>query len=217
MKHGCGKMCSAACQIESKKRRVSRNCAVCGAAFDIAQSRISRAGHGRVGRFCSRECAWAGAENTPPVERFWRYVTASDAAQCWEWQGSLSSHGYGQLGAGKRGASPLGAHRLSWEIHHGPIPDHLFVLHECDNRRCVNPSHLFLGTCRDNAIDASAKGRVRHGEGHHAAKLTREIVVLCRLHYADRTASIRELARRYGVGQQAMSDAVHGRTWATVR
>jgi HNH endonuclease len=87
-------------------------------------------------------------------ERFWGRVDKS--GECWEWTGSLGSHGYGEFGvAGDR----VLAHRYSYELASGPIPDGLYVCHHCDNRRCVRPDHLFLGTARDNALDMVRKGR----------------------------------------------------------
>lgn len=214
LKYGAGKTCSAVCLIESRKNRVSITCAICGVIFERAKSRLTR--RPDAGQFCSRKCAGLGAKSVPIAERFWQFVFPNTPDECWEWQSSLSSHGYGQMSAGKGGGSPLSAHRISWELHRGPIPPRMFVLHHCDNRRCVNPAHLFIGTCHDNALDASAKGRLRHGEGHHAAILTEQTVVLCRRLYAAHQASIRALARRYGVQQKAMSDAVHGKTWAHI-
>lgn len=99
----------------------------------------------------------------PWQERFWKYVNKS--TDCWEWTGNKSRkiHGYGTLQINKR---PIGAHRLSWEIHYGKIPISLCVLHRCDNSICVNPKHLFLGTHRENAIDRTRKGRSAVGKKH---------------------------------------------------
>lgn len=90
-------------------------------------------------------------------EFFWTRIRKTD--YCWEWTGSMDGVGYGKI-VPHRGAKAVGAHRASWMIHNGKIPDGLVICHHCDNRRCVNPDHLFLGTQKDNVDDASRKGHL---------------------------------------------------------
>jgi len=86
---------------------------------------------------------------------------------CWEWTGVRSGSGYGRIQTrGRSKGAFVRAHRLSWEMHCGPIPDGFMVLHSCDNRGCVNPDHLFLGTQSDNMRDMSAKGRASRYRAH---------------------------------------------------
>jgi len=92
-----------------------------------------------------------------PMEvRFWRFVNKTD--ECWLWQGAkVGQGGYGNFGVDKKHHL---AHRVSYELANGPIPDGMWVLHRCDNPPCVNPDHLFLGTRSDNMKDAHQKGRI---------------------------------------------------------
>lgn len=182
-------------------------CATCGRGFRV------RPGLAEVRRFCSRGC-YAATQRVPREVAFWRHVNKTDT--CWLWTGARSNRhgqeGYGQFG--KYGESQQ-AHRISWELANGPIPDGLCVLHHCDVRPCVNPAHLFLGTKKDNSLDAVSKGRLPHGSGSKLAKLTEEQVIAARA-MRQSGASARSIASLYGVAPSTIKDVLSRRQWKHV-
>ena len=98
------------------------------------------------------------SKKRPVEERFWEKVKKS--TDCWNWTAGTNSKGYGRiLNSRKECEGEISAHRLSWVLHNGPIPEGLQVLHNCDNPPCVRPDHLFLGTNLDNMRDKKNKGR----------------------------------------------------------
>jgi len=102
------------------------------------------------------------APTTAPLEdRFWAKVIKNDDG-CWGWTGGTAKFGYGSIRDWKDGNRLWLAHRLSWTLHNGAIPQGMAVLHRCDNPPCNRPDHLFLGTKADNVADMIAKGRERH-------------------------------------------------------
>ncbi len=134
---------------------------------------------------------------------------------CWNWTKSLFEKGYGifkckSVTFGKA----IPASRASWILHFGD-PGKLFVCHKCDNRRCVNPSHLFLGTQVDNMTDASEKRRINHGEDRPQSKLTEENVREIRRLRQSGMGWLK-LAKKFGVNQSNIISAAMGKTWSHV-
>lgn len=105
-----------------------------------------------------------------PEQKFWSKVEILDKDSCWNWKRALSDVGYGI--AYFKG-NLIGAHRLAWILKKGPIPEGMMVCHRCDNKKCCNPNHHFLGSNHDNMKDLVAKGLSNKGEKNGRAKLTR--------------------------------------------
>ena len=130
-------------------------------------------------------------------------------ATCWEWQSSRRPDGYGEF---RLYRTTLRAHRVSWRLFNGPIPRGLCVLHHCDNRKCVRPSHLFLGTRPDNMADKIRKGRDLRGEAHPLAKLTEADVLAIRAS----TGTHKETAAQYGVSPSRISYIRTRKHWTLI-
>lgn len=150
----------------------------------------------------------------PPAEiseRFWPKVDRRSENECWHWKGSLS-RGYGQMSASRRGLAPLRAHRVAYELANGPISDGLVVRHKCDNPKCVNPSHLEVGSQRENALDMVARGR--HNPRsllnlNHDRVLPPEAASMIKT-LVSASMSQSEVARLFGVSRRTVSNYARG-------
>lgn len=149
--------------------------------------------------------------------RFWAKVDKSHGEDgCWEWAGARTGHdGKGAYGVIWQDGRQVGAHRVSYEMHHGPIPQGAVVMHACDNPPCVNPKHLSAGSLSDNNLDAFRKGRnhVARGEECNLARLTAADVEAIRSEYAEGGVTQRVLAAKYGTDFSNVSKILRGETW----
>lgn len=136
-------------------------------------------------------------------ERLWNLSATNSENACIEWIGYRTALGYGRVAHEGRA---IAAHRASWTVHNGEIPEGMCVLHRCDNRACINPSHLFLGTQAENMADMKAKARRRgvggaRGFAHQFAKATPEMVAEIRA-YAGKQA---DMVRKFGLSRPTVS------------
>ena len=163
----------------------------------------------------------------PLAERFWEKVARSDA--CWEWQGHRDAKGYGMIGL-PRSRRVDRAHRVAWTLVNGPIPRRMCILHHCDNRACVRPDHLFLGTQADNVADMISKGRgrsmagdahparrpgARIGERNGRARLTADDVRRIRMMRSE-GLEYRVIAAHFGVALPTIQHIVSGKNWSHI-
>ena len=151
------------------------------------------------------------------IERFWKYVDKKSDDECWEWVGANGKKGYGTISI--KGKTHK-AHRIVWVIHNGEIPEHeswhgLCVCHKCDNRTCVNPAHLFLGTCKENMQDREEKcrGADHRGEKQGQHKLTEKQVIEIREKYIPFVCSQAMLAKEYGVARTTIQSIIEYKSW----
>lgn len=138
------------------------------------------------------------------IERFFTKFQQGDG--CWEWKCGLTDKGYGQFWVKPQN---ILAHRVAYILEYGPIPEGMHVCHHCDNRKCVKPTHLFLGDNQANVTDKVTKGRQLTGENHPMAKLTLDEVKQIRA----AEGSQRQIAKRFGVTQATVSDILLRKIW----
>lgn len=220
-----------------RKTTIPRVCEVCGNDFSAQPWQVRNG----MGRYCSMKCVGisqrgpnytpqpprkyrASRATLPPFpERFWTHVDKSN--DCWEWRAGKMATGYGSC---RYNGSTQTTHRVAWQLTYGPIPAGMFVCHHCDNRICVRPDHLFLGTHADNMRDMAKKGRNyraictperpshNRGSGHGLSKLTEPDVAEIRRLYASGHYLQREIAERFGVNPGTVSGIVGRRSWRHV-
>jgi len=156
---------------------------------------------------------WRG-KRKPLSKRFWNKVNKKESDECWNWTACINTDGYGIIAVNGQADS---AHRVSWKIHHGEIPEGMCVCHKCDNPSCVNPNHLFLGTQEDNIKDMCRKGRAVHKLGEDApnAKLTEKEVIEIRRRYRN-GESVSAIAEKYPVGASMVYLIVRHQSWTHI-
>lgn len=185
----------------SKNNQVELICKRCAKRFSV------RASHAHRYINCSRACA----SNT--TANFWEQVDKT--SECWVWTGNKCRDGYGKI---KVRSKTVRAHRFSWELHFGPVPNGKFVLHNCpsgDNPSCVNPGHLWLGTNQDNVDDMFAKNRQNKakGEKHGLQKYSTEVIQEA-LRRRKAGEKICRIAESLGISASHMSGICRGRYWS---
>lgn len=189
----------------SKRRRATgpRFCPVCGGLLRLLRL-----------TFCSHRCRGLNSRNQTEA-RFWSKVKKT--ATCWLWVAGKTAKGYGTFKwHGKKSGL---AHKLSWELANGPVPSGRELCHNCpggDNKACVNPSHLFLGTHDMNMKDAMTKGRILCGSKLPTAKLTEGKVKLARRLYEKGGITYAKLGIKFGVSEGTIRLAVLGIKWRHV-
>lgn len=198
--------------------KLNKDCENCGKYFEYNPSRRPKA------RFCSGSCLskktghekqerrqakWDSDSEDETfqalINRFEKFVVKKNG--CWEWNGCINS----KYGAFRFRKKPQKAHRVSWVIHNGEIPDGLQVLHKCDNPPCTNPEHLFLGTNADNMKDMVSKKR--HVSGKR--KLTKEMIIHIRNLLKMGVPSAR-LSRDYKVSETCIYNIRHNISWKNI-
>ncbi|MFZ3166397.1 MAG: HNH endonuclease [Candidatus Methanoperedens sp.] len=133
---------------------------------------------------------------------------------CWEWKG-YTTNGYGRIHIN---GIPYLSHRVVWESIYGSIPLNMCVLHSCDNPKCCNPSHLFLGTVKDNNSDKENKGRGKHpvGEQHGRSKLTEKQVGEIRKLYSTKNYTQETIRKKYGISKGSIYYILKNREWVHI-
>lgn len=146
-----------------------------------------------------------------PWGKFLSYVKKTN--KCWEWQGSIGLNGYGSFSYQYKQYS---AHRTAYKLYKGEIPKGLFVCHTCDNRRCVNPKHLFLGTIQENVADMVAKGRSAKGEKHSQSKLTEPDILKIREIKKEKSLSNSKIAELFNVHRTCIDKIIRKKHWVHI-
>lgn len=146
------------------------------------------------------------------IRNFYKHFSQSE--DCWEWTACRDRDGYGIFNMGELGEN-FRANRASWIIHNGPIPKRMMVLHKCDNRPCVNPKHLFLGTNDENMKDMVNKGRAARGVKNVNSKITEHHAFMIK-HLSLAGNRICDIMKQLSLPRKTVEHVVYGNTWKHV-
>lgn len=157
-----------------------------------------------------------GRKDTPTTERFWAKVEKHGPDECWNWTGARQGLRR-EYGAFTLNGVRMGAHRASWTMHNGPVPEGLEVCHKCDNGLCVNPAHLWLGTHLDNMMDKIGKNRHNNprGSNNTASKLVESDIPKI-LKLREQGLSHRKISKHFGVSYTVIRLVLRGEIWKHV-
>lgn len=212
-------------EIPWSKGLLEKVCSVCAVTF----YRYSSDGKALIEEFCSRKCSGIGKTKKQPkiknkfdrLDLFWAKIDRTPGQgpnrDCWEWQGSFNIHGYGifhiQPTPYKGQAVP--AHRLIKELELGKdlLPKD-FSCHKCDNRKCVNPAHLFIGTHLVNILDMTTKNRQAKGSQKYNSVITEKEAYYIRFLSKDKTS--KEICKELGIGPHVVRNIRKGKSWKHV-
>jgi hypothetical protein len=186
--------------------RYMETCIICNNILDRGQSKL-----------CSRKCTARYANQKKQLKysstiskRFWARTIPSN--ECIRWLGAITSAGYGCVRINKQ---TYQAHRVAYELEKGEIPSNMYVIHTCDNRWCVNPEHLFIGTHQDNMTDKIRKGRQpqHHGENNPRARLTQKDIKEIRELYHSGNWKQKDIGLLFGIHQTHVSRIITWGVW----
>lgn len=156
-----------------------------------------------------RPFRWSSLTGDEKRSSFWRLVNKKSENECWEWLGSRDKNtGYGYF------RRNFGAHRWSFLLANGKLTPGLLVCHKCDNKICVNPSHLFEGTYQDNNDDMKRKGRCVHLPLFHRSKITLDDFILIRKVFKPYVFTGKMISEKYGYGRRTVRKVLENGPWA---
>ena len=190
--------------IHMKETRI---CSVCKIEHSNKSGMKKKDGSNYLARKCY-QCSKSHPGLRTKEERFWEKVDKKSFG-CWEWTAHLDKRGYGRFGVSD--GKGIGAHRYSYALHNGAFKKALYVCHKCDNPKCVNPEHLFLGTHQDNMDDMVRKGRQRSlkGEESPSCKISQETAQAV----LDSELTYSQTAEKFGMTKSSVAAIKARRMW----